>query len=129
MVASAALAGCVSAPEPEPSDPTLQIPAGSDTPAIPDPVPVTVVPLLSPSAGAEEELAAVVPLHTLPEHVLAEPPLVQQDLLDRMRAGMSLPPVKNSRPPGGSSAATLSRAISTATDAARPLRYWLDGLA
>jgi membrane-bound lytic murein transglycosylase D len=100
IVASAALAGCVSAPEPgptEPQDPTLQIPAGSHTPAIPDPVPVTVGPQLSPSPGAEEELAAVVPLHTLPEHVLAEPPLVQQDLLDRMRAGMSLPPVKNSR--------------------------------
>jgi membrane-bound lytic murein transglycosylase D len=100
IVASAALAGCVSAPEPaptEPHDPTLQIPAGSHTPAIPDPVPVTVGPQLSPSPGAEEELAAVVPLHTLPEHVLAEPPQVQQDLLDRMRAGMSLPPVKNSR--------------------------------
>jgi membrane-bound lytic murein transglycosylase D len=98
-VAVAALAGCVSAPVPQPPepDPTQQIPAGSDSPAIPEPVPVTVSPLFSPSPGADEELAAVVPLHTLPEHVLAEPPLVQQDLLDRMRAGMALPAVKNPR--------------------------------
>jgi membrane-bound lytic murein transglycosylase D len=98
-IAAAFLAGCAAAPLPQPPepDPTQQIPAGSDSPAIPEPVPVTVTPLLAPSPGAEEELATVVPLHTLPEHVLAEPPLFQQDLLDRMRAGMALPAVKNSR--------------------------------
>lgn len=98
LVALAALAGCASAPEPRdrPSDATPQIPAGSASPAIPDPVPVTVAPTLYPP-GAEEELAAIVPLHMLPEHVLAEPPLVPRDLLDRVRAGMALPPVKNAR--------------------------------
>jgi membrane-bound lytic murein transglycosylase D len=98
-IAAATLAGCASAPATQPPQPDLtqQIPAGSDSPAIPDPVPVKVTPLFSPSPGADEELAAIVPPHTLPEHVLAEPPLFQQDLLDRMRAGMALPAVKNSR--------------------------------
>ena len=51
----------------------------------------------APSVEAEQEMAAAVPLQMLPEHVLDELPLVTRDLMDRIRAGMTLPAVKQAR--------------------------------
>jgi membrane-bound lytic murein transglycosylase D len=56
---------------------------------------VNVYSGLAPSPEAEAELVANIPLHLLPENMLAELPQVPRDLFDRLRAGLALPDVNS----------------------------------
>ena len=100
------LMGCASLSTNSPKDRPSAGQAGSETsaaaaatgvpatPTIPAPVPVEVAPTASASSGADAELAAVVPI-TPPE--ILEPELPARDLLDRIRAGLAIQDIKNSR--------------------------------
>ena len=106
-VAVALLLGCASTPEASSPPPrkispqaTSQTPAGAPasgvpaTPTIPAPVPVEVAPSPTASPAADAELAAVVPVNG---PAFSEPELPASDLLDRIRTGLALKDIKNSR--------------------------------
>ena len=94
----ALLAGCSSLPRhdasasPSSTQVAVVSPAG---PGIPAPVPVVVRPSgRAPSAAAEEELASII----VPQNLATPEPMVPPgDLLVRVRAGLSLGDIRNSR--------------------------------
>lgn len=101
---AAVLAACVSTPLARTSTSTAVTPSTVEpstapaTPSIPQNVPVTVAPgpaTLSPEQI--QELAALVPLSTSGLDQVPEPDLIVGDLLDRVRAGMMLGGIKQSR--------------------------------
>ncbi|MDR2216052.1 MAG: LysM peptidoglycan-binding domain-containing protein [Nevskiaceae bacterium] len=82
MLIAIALAGCTPARMPR------------SAPIVRDAVPVSAPEFF---AADDENLAASLPPYLLPEHTLADLPPVPRDLLDRIRAGMALPELKNTQ--------------------------------
>jgi membrane-bound lytic murein transglycosylase D len=94
-----ALAGCASAPPaPAPGPRAVSPPtaaASPATPVIPAPVPIDVAPAPVPvSPAVEAEIAAAVEVAPPAQPAL---PVEPRDLLDRVRSGLALTAVKNTR--------------------------------